>query len=202
MALKTNYVLIDYENVQPKNLSLLAGEHFRVKLFVGQSLSKLPFDLATAMQSLGNRGEYIRISGNGPNALDFHIAYYIGRISTADPDVFFHIISKDTGFDPLITHLKDQGIFSKRSASIDAIPVLRGMTEATRDEQLDAVVTKLQGMAKNKPLKDKTLRAMISAWFGKKLDEKDLDRIVSSLAQRKIIAVENGKIRYFLAELT
>src|SRR3546814_5845707 len=71
--MKTNYILIDYENVQPKNLALLEGDHFRVKVFIGAALAKLPFDLVAGMQALGSRAEYIRISGNGPNALDFHI---------------------------------------------------------------------------------------------------------------------------------
>src|SRR3546814_10235162 len=79
--MKTNYILIDYENVQPKNLALLEGDHFRVKVFIGAALAKLPFDLVAGMQALGSRAEYIRISGNGPNALDFHIAYYIGKRS-------------------------------------------------------------------------------------------------------------------------
>jgi len=30
VALKTNYVLIDFENVQPKNLELLKGHGFKV----------------------------------------------------------------------------------------------------------------------------------------------------------------------------
>jgi hypothetical protein len=196
--MRTNYVLIDYENVQPNNLSLLAAEHFAVKVFVGQSQTKIPIELASAMQMLGARAEYIVISGSGKDALDFHIAYYIGRISAADGDAFFHIISKDTGFDPLIAHLKSKGILSKRSASIDGIPILRSLTEAPKDEQVDAVVSKLQGMARNKPQKDKTLRAMISAWFGNKLEDKDLDRIVAGLVQRKIVAIEDGRLRYSL----
>lgn len=196
--MKTNYVLIDYENVQPKNLSLLAAEHFRVKVFVGQTQTKIPIALAAALQAFGERGEYIVISGSGKDALDFHIAYYIGRISAVDDNAFFHIISKDTGFDPLIAHLKDKGIFSKRSASIDGIPVLRGFSEASKDEQVDAVVLKLKGMAKNKPQKDKTLRAMISAWFGNKLEDKDLDRILSGLIQRRFVVIEEGRVRYAL----
>ena len=196
--MRTNHVLIDYENVQPKNLSLLSAPHFRVRVFLGQSLNKLPVELVTAMQALGDRGSYVQISGNGPNALDFHIAYYIGRISAEDPDAFFHIISKDTGFDPLIAHLKEQGIFSKRSGAVDGIPVLRSLTEAPRDEQVDAVTRNLQGMAKNKPQKERTLRAMISAWFGNKLGEKDIDRIVAGLIQHKLIAIEDGKLRYSL----
>ncbi len=196
--MRTNYVLIDYENVQPKNLALLRAEHFRVKVFLGASLAKLPVDLATAMQALGSRAEYVRISGNGPNALDFHIAYYIGRISAEDAEPYFHIISKDTGFDPLIAHLKDKGIGCKRSATLDAIPILRSLTEAPRDEQVDGVIEKLNGMPKNRPQKDKTLRTMISAWFGKKLDDASLDRIVGELVRRKVITVNQGKVRYTL----
>ncbi|MFZ5636951.1 MAG: PIN domain-containing protein [Pseudomonadota bacterium] len=191
--------MIDYENVQPKNLSLLAAEHFRIWLFIGQSLSKVPVELAKAMQALGHRGKYVQISGNGPNALDFHIACYIGRISVEEPDAFFHIISKDTGFDPLIAHLKELGIFSKRSSAIDGIPVLRSLTEAPKDEQVDAVKRNLQGMATNKPQKERTLRAMIAAWFGNKLAEKDIDRIVTALVQHKLIAIEDGKLRYSLS---
>ena len=196
--MRTNYVLIDYENVQPKNLSLLAAEHFRVKVFLGSNQSRLPVELVTAMQTLGSRAEYVRISGNGPNALDFHIAYYMGRIAADDPEPFFHIISKDTGFDPLIAHLKEKGIFCKRSASLDAIPILRALTEAPKDEQVDGVIGKLKGMPKNRPQKDKTLRTMISAWFGKKLDDAAMDRIVGELVKRKVIAIDQGKVRYSL----
>ena len=196
--MRTNYVLIDYENVQPKNLALLEAEHFRVKVFIGANLAKLPVDLVTAMHALGARAEYIRISGNGPNALDFHIAYYIGLISCKEKEPFFHIISKDTGFDPLIAHLKEKGIDCKRSATLDAIPVLRSLSEAPRDEQVDGVIEKLKGMPKSRPQKDKTLRAMISAWFGKKLDDASLERIVGELARRKVISVNQGKVRYTL----
>jgi hypothetical protein len=103
--LRTNIVLIDFESVQPASLSVLAADHFKLKVFVGATQNKLPFDLVTAMQRMGERAEYVKIAGVGPNALDFHIAYYIGRISSSEPDAFFHIISKDTGFDPLIQHL-------------------------------------------------------------------------------------------------
>ena len=196
--MRTNYVLIDYENVQPKNLALLSQEHFRVIVFIGANQAKLPVELVTAMQTLGSRAEYVRISGNGPNALDFHIAYYIGALSTADKDAFFHIISKDTGFDPLVAHLKEKSVFCKRSASLDAIPILRALTEAPKDEQVDGVIDKLRGMPKNRPQKDKTLRTMISAWFGKKLDDAALDRIVGELVKRKVIAIDQGKVRYTL----
>src|SRR3546814_6910381 len=109
--------------------------------------------------------------------------YYIGKIASEEPKAFFHIISKDTGFDPLIAHLKSNKIFSCRSASLDGIPILKGLTGASRDDQVDAVVAKLKGMPKSRPQRDKTLRAMISAWFGKSLDESALDRIIKELSR-------------------
>ena len=196
--MRTNYVLIDYENVQPKNLALLEAKHFQVIVVIGSNLTKLPLELVTAMQALGSRGSYVRASGSGSNALDFHIAYYIGRISVSDKDSFFHIISKDTGFDPLIDHLKANGVLSKRSTTIDAIPILKSLTDADGDEQVDGVIEKLKGMPKSRPQKDRTLRRMIAAWFGNTLDENALNRIVGELVRRKAIQVDAGKVKYSL----
>ena len=72
--MKTNYVLIDYENVQPATLAILDQEHFRIIVFVGANQAKITFEVASALQPMGTRAEYVRISGNGANALDFHIA--------------------------------------------------------------------------------------------------------------------------------
>lgn len=196
--MRTNYVLIDYENVQPRNIAALAADHFRVMVFVGSQQKSVPVDLAMALQALGERGEYIQVSGTGRDALDFHIAFHIGRLSEISPDAFFHVISKDAGFDPLITHLKSRNIFSRRSASIDAIPVLRSLSDASKDDQVGAVIEKLRGMPKSRPQKDRTLRSMISAWFGQKLDTASLDRIVAGLQRAEALRIEDGKIKYSL----
>ena len=105
-----NYVLIDFENVQPRNLEILRHHSFRVLVFVGANQSKVPIDLATAMQALGASAQYVKIEGSGKNALDFHIAYYIGEFAAKEPGAHFHIISRDSGFDPLIRHLKNKKI--------------------------------------------------------------------------------------------
>ncbi len=64
-SLPTNYVLIDYENVQPKNLEILANHPFKIFVFVGANQIKVPIDLAVAMQEFGERAKYIKMSGNG-----------------------------------------------------------------------------------------------------------------------------------------
>jgi hypothetical protein len=99
---RINFVLIDSENVKPEYIEELKHEHFRVVVFVGANLKRLDFAIVSAVQALGSNGSYVQISSHGPSALDFHIAYYIGKLAAAHPDAYFHIISKDKGFDPLI----------------------------------------------------------------------------------------------------
>lgn len=128
--MQPHFVLIDYENVHVKSLALLKGEEFHVRVFLGKSNTKIHSELAIAMQKLGNRGGYIMLESSGSNALDFHIAYYLGVLASADPTAQFHIISKDTGFDPLVAHLRSRAIQASRSASIEAMPGFAG-TAAT-----------------------------------------------------------------------
>lgn len=70
--MRKNYVFIDYENVQPERLSSLDQDHFKVMVFVGASQTRLAFESAAALQRMGSKAEYVKISGNGSNALDFH----------------------------------------------------------------------------------------------------------------------------------
>jgi hypothetical protein len=197
--MRINYVLIDYENVQPKNFALLNREEFRIKVFLGASQLKLSRSLAVALQQFGPiKAEYIEINGSGSNALDFHIAYYIGRISAEEKDAFFHIISKDKGFDPLIAHLKARKIFCQRSASIEDIPLLRTLSAASTPDQADAVIVNLLSRGTSKPRTPKTLSNTISTLFGKKLDEKDVGRILDELRSRKVLSIDGNKVHYAL----
>lgn len=120
-----NIVLIDFENVQPDSLCALEQNNFRIFVFVGASQEKIPFDIACTMQRMGANAEYVKIASQGKNALDFHIAFYIGKLAAQDPKIFFHIISKDSGFDCLVQHLRARKIYVSRSASIAEMPVFR-----------------------------------------------------------------------------
>jgi hypothetical protein len=123
--MKMNYVLIDYENVQPERLSVFDAEHFKVLVFVGANQTKLSFEAAAALQKMGSKAEYIKISGQGSNALDFHVAFYIGHIAAQEPTAHFHIISKDAGFDPLVQHLKSRKLLVARYQDVGEIPNLK-----------------------------------------------------------------------------
>jgi hypothetical protein len=112
------YYLIDFENVQPKALDRLKPGTARILVFLGQQQTRLMLDLVQALQPFGADAEYIAITGSGRDAVDFHLAYYMGRIAVQDPGATFHIISKDTGFDPLVRHLTARGIGCQRLPEI------------------------------------------------------------------------------------
>ena len=118
----TNYVLVDFENVQP-DLSMLANTSFKVKVFFGakQQEGRVPFKLLDAMLQLGGHVEPIKVMRSGSNAVDMHIAYYIGRLIEKEPAAVIHIISGDTDFDPLVEYLKANGVACKRAKSITEI---------------------------------------------------------------------------------
>ena len=112
------YLLVDFENVQPDNLGALKPGEWRILVFLGQHQTRLELGLVQAVQAFGPNAQYIQITGNGKDALDFHIAFYIGRLSAQEPGARFVIVSKDTGFDPLVKHLDKLGIGCKRVGTI------------------------------------------------------------------------------------
>ena len=194
----TNYILIDFENVQPKNLNILKNHSFKVFVFVGANQVKVPFDLAIAMQELGDSAKYIKIAGNGQNALDFHIAFYIGELAALDPKAYFHIISKDKGFDPLVKHLKARKIRVQRERDLAEIPVLQMSYATSNEEKLTAIIKNLAGRGLSRPRKVKTLANTINSLFTQKLEEQELMAIIKQLEDKKHIVVNQGNISYKL----
>lgn len=197
--MRTNYILVDYENTQPESLSILEQDYFKVKIFVGSNQTKIPFDFVESAQKLGNRAEYIKISGNGSNALDFHIAYYIGILSTEDPTAYFHIISKDTGFDPLIQHLKSKKIFISRSSDLTTIPAVKVANSKSAEEKIEVIIANLVQRGSSKPRTVKTLSSSISSLFQKQLPEEELTSLLKILEAKELITIQDTKVSYSLS---
>jgi hypothetical protein len=198
--LRINFVLIDYENVQPAAISALEKEHFKVIVFVGSTQTKVTYEVATVLQHMGSRAEYVKISGNGPNALDFHIAFYIGQIAAKEPDAYFHIVSKDTGFDPLIAHLKSKKIFASRSKNVTEIPIIKAANTKTTEEKIVAILDNLKQRGASKPRTVKTLSSTIQALFQRQLADPELSAILTGLQRQGAIIVTDTKVSYNLPE--
>ncbi|MFO0902521.1 MAG: PIN domain-containing protein [Pirellulales bacterium] len=194
--MRKNVVLIDFESVQPAAIEAIDHEHFSVLVFCGANQSKISFEIAATLQKLGPRAQYIKISGTGPNALDFHIAFYIGRIVQEDPTAFFHIISKDKGFDPLIEHLRAQKILAARSESISDIPFVKNGALKTPLERAEAVISRLKSLKANKPRSLKTLGSFIKSHFQSSLEESEVAEVVKAIAATGYFSIEDGKVVY------
>ena len=196
--MKINYVLIDFENVAPDNLELLNQEWIRVRLFVGKNQTKLPFPMVKAIQKLGSRAEYVEMAGTGHNALDFHIAFYIGRISATDKDAYFHIVSNDTGFDPLIAHLKSEHIFADRVSNIGEISALAQANAVSKspEEKIDFAKERLIRPNATRPRTRKTLTSHVATMFLKTLSEEDVAVVVEGLFKCGCVREDGKRLVY------
>lgn len=218
------YVLIDFENVQPKVLDQLRPGAFRVKVFLGQHQSKLALELVQKLQSFGSDAEYIQIQGSGPDAVDFHIAFYIGLLSAQEPSASFTIISKDKGFDPLIRHLATRDIRCQRLVELPQLtqakaskPAAAAAVAPARPKSAKPPVKPqpgalspasttrarvrevLERLGKStKPAKLATLRSSIKAWFKPALDDHQVDSILQSLQASRKVLVSGTAVTYSL----
>ena len=194
--MRTNIILIDFESVQPKSLAALEHAHFKVIVFVGAGQSKVPIEIAAALQRMGANAEYIQISGNGKNALDFHICYYIGQLVAQDPAAYFHVISKDGGFDPLIRHLNSKKIRCARSSKIDDIPLVRAGTKTPPSERTQKFIKSLQRPKATKPRTIKTLSSAIASYFQKQITDTEVEAVIAAMQKSGFISIADSKVSY------
>jgi hypothetical protein len=192
----TNFVLFDSENVRLEHIEKLRHECFQVIVFVGANRMRLEFPIVNAVQSLGSNGSYVRISSSGPNALDFYIAYYIGKLSADHPGSYFHIISKDKGFDPLVKHLQDQKVFCSRWETVLEIPILKSMEKRSPKERATDFYKKRIAPAKNRPATIAAVHSAILLHFHKVLSGEAVAEVFNALTAAGLVVVNGNKVTY------
>ncbi|AGW91974.1 hypothetical protein N234_18207 [Ralstonia pickettii DTP0602] len=113
-------LLVDYENVHKIDLSLLDDSYSAI-IFVGakQNPPKAAKKPATAHRF--QRVDFLKIEGSGKNALDFHIAFQLGRTIETAPQTECFVLSRDKGFDPLLAHSNKSGLKCQRIESIEEL---------------------------------------------------------------------------------
>lgn len=190
-------LLVDYENVQNIDFSLISEPDFRIYVFIGDSQNRIPFDLVKSAQKLGDRLEWIKIDGQGSNALDFHVAYYLGSQIQKNPDNEYIILSKDKGFDPLLRFITKQNIKCKRINSI--IEISKFQVGKEPNKEYLKVLENLKKIEKVKrPRRRNTLKQHVKSLLGKTLPEETIDEIIDQLFISKIVSEEKGKVIYEL----
>jgi len=193
-------LLVDYENIGQVELEPIP-EGVHVLFFFGASQRSVPTGLLKGALKLGKRFVAVDIEGRGKNALDFHIAFYLGERLTTSPTQHCMILSNDKGFDSLIKHLSGRGFTVRRVGSIRQA---FGQSTSAAGRQTLATVQELavrwlSGMQKNKrPRKRKGLVAYLESRFGRKLSEPDIQKLVDRMAADKQLLDTDGTITYNL----
>lgn len=125
-------LLVDLENVHKIDLSLL-DETYTAIVYVGakQNPPKAASKKETAHRF--QRVDFQKIEGAGKNALDFHIAFQLGRTIATAPDTECVVLSADKGFDPLLSHLNKNGLSCRRVSTMGEL-VPNAAVEAAADD--------------------------------------------------------------------
>ena len=185
---RTNYIFVDFENIHEVDLDLIADRPVVVILILGERNKHLPVDLVRKLLRYSAQVRLVETGHSGKNALDLVLAYYIGVQAVADEKGYFHILSRDKGFDALILHLKDNAIFAARHEEFAKIPALQ-REPPSLDERIKMLTAHFADHKTNRPKKDKTLRAYVHAHFGKKLTDAALNATLKALTDRKAIEI-------------
>jgi hypothetical protein len=216
-------LLVDYENVGKIDLAAIP-DGVRVPFFFGAAQRTVPTEFLKAALKLGERFVPIDIEGQGKNALDFHIAFYLGEYLARAPQTACVIFSKDKGFDPLIRHLTRRGFSVRRANSMAEALGARGAAaasggsggarqgarrESPRSERghrdrapragslKEEAVQLLTGTQKTRrPRKRKGLIAVLDSHFSKKVPESELHGLVDELIAAGTLSETKGAITY------
>jgi hypothetical protein len=206
-----NHVFVDFENVQKIDLALIGTKAVRFTLLLGAKQTKLDVELVEKLMEHAASVELIRLTASGKNALDFALSYYLGRKTLADPTAYFHVISKDKGYEPLIDHLRSRHIRVRRHDDISTLTFSHRPKEAPpgkitepagTDDLLKQVVERLRKNVANRPKKTATLLSHLKSLLGKNATEAAASDLLKRLQKAGHLTIgEKNAVSYHLETL-
>jgi hypothetical protein len=195
--MKTNHVLVDFENTPDLDLKLIVGHPVKVYVLLGEKQKTLPVELVDEMLLRADKLKLVRTLCGGKNALDFVLAFIAGTLVSSDPDGYYHVVSKDKGFDALVAHLRSNKISAARHESFRQIPLFRAAIASSADERAAQYRDHLALMTKNRPTRKKTLTSSVNAHFAKLLSEHEVESVVASLVSAGFVEIDpSGRVSY------
>lgn len=193
---RTQYIFVDYENVREVDLDLVANRPVQVELVLGDQQKLLSVEMVKKLLKFSQQVRLVEAGKSGRNALDFVLACRVGAASVAEPQGFYHIVSRDKGFDALIAYLRKNHILARRDETFAAALVTEAPTIAPED-RAKFVSERLRKNKTNRPKRKATLYSQINSYFGKKLTDPELAAIVQTLTQEGVIKVnEKDAVSY------
>jgi hypothetical protein len=194
--MRIHHVLIDAENVKPDHLEKLGHAHFKVSIFYGAKQKHVDKHIVQAMQTPLNNVSCIFVNASGRNALDFHIAYHLGKLTVDAKHDFYYVISKNAGYDTLLSQLTESGITCSRFTSITEIPLVQSVDSIPAKDRAMAFYTKRLATDRNAPGTLPKLLDNIANHFNQTISDEEVGKIASSLRTMGYIKVSGEKISY------
>jgi hypothetical protein len=122
------HIFVDYENIKRIDPAVFTLEGATFTLLLGPQNRTLNVALVEQLMERAAAVELVRLEEAGRNAVDFALAYYLGRKVVTDPTAQFYLISKDTGYDPLIAHLRGRKVRVRRMQDFEGLNITRDAT--------------------------------------------------------------------------
>lgn len=183
---RTNYIFVDFENVQETDLARLEDKPVRVTFVLGERHKNLPVKFVRQLLKHAGKVDLVETGRTGKNALDLVLSASIGAARQTDPAGYFHIISRDKGFDALIGHLNDEDTLAARHEAFSQIPVLMNAAERVK-----LLASNFKTNPANRPKTRKTLESQMQAKFGKTLSPVEVEETVQGLIGVKAITISD-----------
>ena len=201
-ATRMNHVFVDGENVHQIDPAVTAEKPVSFTLLLGAKQTKLNPEILEKLMARAAAVQLIRLSSTGKNALDFALAYYVGRAAVADPTGYFHVISRDKGFDPLIEHLSSRNIQAKRHDDFSTLMLSSPSPKPSAPAAgpiLPRVLELLRRDAISRPKKRKTLVNRLRSSAGLNVSEADINEAIDNLVTVGVLVIgDTGGVTYHL----
>ena len=112
-----SFYLIDYENLKKINGFDTLTKDDTVIFFYSQTANTLTFDMHIELGKCLAEKEYFFVENGGKNALDFQLSTCVGIIIAKHPEEKIFIMSKDKGFENVLSFAKKLGFETLKLAS-------------------------------------------------------------------------------------
>jgi len=186
-----NHVFVDFENVHEVDPALIGARSVSLTLLLGARQTRLDAALVEKLMEHAATVQLVRLTSSGSNALDFALAYYLGRAVMADLTGYFHIVSKDTGFEPLMEHLRSRHIHAYRHDDFTTL-TFSGPAKPPSAPPEELFTRVLEHLRKNVTARPKCKKKLVShllAFSGNTTTEADVLSLIERLVKAGHITI-------------
>jgi hypothetical protein len=203
-------IFIDFENLQKIDTNKIDSKT-KIIVMVGLDQEKKAIEFTTEIIQNISSIELIKVNGRGKNAMDFSIAFYIGKYFTDIKDSKIIISSKDTGYDPLIKHLSGYGMCIEKMNVDNIVETVESKIKEAKmstkkqnnkknTDENNMIISYLQKQTKSqkskRPLKLVTLENYLYTHFAQKISKEKIIKSINFMKENKYISILNNKIKY------